>query len=99
MNESIEVCGKKFLLQPIPNRERIKLKQSVITLKTNSVDLEKILDYGFEHCIIPDGHTYQPTLDSCTPDELEVWEKVLPNFCLNGKFVEPGKGSKKQNKK
>lgn len=99
MSNIIEVCGLNYRLQEIPNRDRIRLKQSVIGLKTNTVDLEKILDYGFEHCIVPEGHTNQPTLDTCTADELEVWEKILPNFCLNGKFVEPSKGSKKQNKK
>lgn len=99
MNDIIEVCGLQYRLQQIPNRDRIRLKQSVMNLKGNTVDLEKILDYGFEHCVFPEGHTNAPTLDNCTPDELEVWEKVLPNFCLNGKFVSPDKPGKKQNKK
>ena len=99
MDNIIEVSGLKYRLQALPNRERIRLKQRIINVKTMQVDLEKLLDFAFEHCVISEGHTNQPTLDSCTADELEVWEKVLPNFCLNGKFIQPSTGSKNKNKK
>lgn len=98
-NEIIEVCGKKYRLQAIPNRERIRLKQKAVNVITKEVNLEMIFDYGFEHCVFPEGHSNEPNLDNLTNEEMEVWEKILPNFCLTGKFTEASKGGKKQNKK
>lgn len=97
--EIIEVGGLKYRLQNIPNRERIRLKQKVVNVISKEVNLELIFDYAFEHCVFPEGHTHEPNLDNCTSEEMEVWEKILPNFCLTGKFAEPSKGGKKQNKK
>lgn len=76
----IEVGGKCYRLQHPGNRNWVRLKQELIDIKTNKFNIEKLLDYAFEHCVFPEGHNAEPTLDNLPLEDLETWEVILPNF-------------------
>jgi hypothetical protein len=79
---TIEVNGKKYRLQHPGNREWMRLKKAAVILQNNevSVDMEKLLDYFFEHCLFQtEGE--KRTLDNIPLKELEeVWSIVAPRF-------------------
>jgi hypothetical protein len=79
-SETVEVNGKLYKLQHPGNRAWLKLKQSLVNITTKEFDFEKLLDYAFENCVFPDGHTFEPTIDNISLSESEVWEVILPNF-------------------
>ena len=78
--ELVEVGNKKYRLQHPGNRAWIRLKQNLIDLETKKPDMEKLFDYAFEHCVFPEGHNFQPTLDNINGSDLEEWEALLPSF-------------------
>ena len=80
LSEQIEVNGKLYKLQHPGNREWLRLKQSIFNVKENTINLEKLLDYAFEHVVFADGHNFKPTLDDISPEESEAWEVILPNY-------------------
>jgi len=79
-SETVEVGGKLYRLQHPGNRAWLKLKQSLVNITTKEFDFEKLLDYAFEHCVFPEGHNFEPTIDNVSLNESEVWEVILPNF-------------------
>ena len=46
------------------------------------------MDYCFEHVVIPDGHSFRPTIDNIHPEEFEKWFDILPRFLRLGYFAE-----------
>ena len=63
-------------------------------------DFEKLLDYAFEHCVFPEGHSFEPNIDNISLPESEVWEVILPNFFrgkVDNKFKPKNKTSEGTN--
>jgi len=73
------IDGRKYKLLHPGNRTKLAWEKECINI-ASGIDREKHLDYSFEHCVIPDGHDFKPTVDNVTPKELEVWEKLLRRF-------------------
>jgi D-aminopeptidase len=93
-----EVNGKRYKLQHPGNREVLKLRARCTDTRTGSTDLEKMMDYCFEHVVIPDGHGFKPTVDNLHPREFENWIVLLPGFLRHGdlgKFGSAEKGAEK----
>ena len=80
----VEVSGKKYKLQHPGNREVLKLRSRCTNPRTGLADLEPLLDYCFEHVVIPDGHDFKPTIDTVHPKEFEQWLEILPGFLRRG---------------
>jgi|GEM_PF-2423016 len=76
----IVVNGKVYKLQHPGNREWIKLQGQLYDPQNKAFNMEKLLDYAFEHVVIPrDGKKLD--LDSIDILELsEVWQIILPRF-------------------
>ena len=81
--DKIVVNGKVYKLQHPGNREWIKLKQALFTVKkdgTIAIDMEAMIDYCFEHVVFPEEGG-KLKLDDCDLIELEeVWAIILPGF-------------------
>jgi hypothetical protein len=82
--DHVEVNGKRYKLQHPGNREVLKLRSRCTDTRTGSTDLEKMMDYCFEHVVIPEGHGFKPTLDNLHPKEFENWLTILPRFLRLG---------------
>lgn len=82
--EYVEVEGKKYKLQHPGNREVLKLRSKCINPQTGIPNLEPMLDYCFEHVVIPEGHGFRPTIDNIHPKEFEKWFDILPRFLRRG---------------
>lgn len=83
--DEIVVSGKKFKLQHPGNREWIKLQSTLYDPVKGSIDMEKLLDYCFEHVVLPEEGR-KLDLDSIPLSDLtEVWQVILPRF-LTGKL-------------
>jgi hypothetical protein len=95
-SDIVEVGGLKYKLQHPGNRAWIKLKPSLINMTTREFNLEKLMDYAFEHCVFPEGHSFEPTIDNIDLKDSETWEVLLPNFFrgkIDPKFKPKDKGS------
>lgn len=82
----IELGGKKYKLQHPGNRKWLEWRQESVDVQTGSVDMAGLLDNAFEHCVIPEGHDFKPTLDNVRPADLEVWQLALRKF-LGGELI------------
>jgi len=85
MDNIIEVNGKTYTLQHPGLREWVKLQSDMVNVVTKKLDMEKLMDYCFEHVVFPeDGEKI--SLDTVDIDEYtEVWQDILPRF-LRGKL-------------
>jgi len=81
------VDGKKYKVQHPGNREHLQWQQETFDFE-NGLDTVSFMDKAFDHCIIPEGHNFKPTIDNVTPQELGVWQKFLRQF-LKGEIVTP----------
>lgn len=82
--EYITVNGKEYKLQHPGNREVIKLRTRCVNAQTGATDLEKLMDFSFEHVVIPHGHAFKPTVDNIHPKEFEEWLEIIPGFLRHG---------------
>ena len=81
------IDGKKYKLQHPGNRTYLEWQQETFDFE-KGLDTIGFLDNAFEHCVIPEGHNFKPTIDNVKPSELEVWQKLLRRF-LRGELVIP----------
>ena len=98
--ELVEVGGLLYKLQHPGKRAWLKLKQTLVNISTKEFDFEKLLDYAFEHCVFPEGHSFEPNIDNISLPESEVWEVILPNFFrgkVDNKFKPKNKTSEGTN--
>jgi len=93
----IEVNKKKYKLQHPGNREWIKLKKDFFSVSGKGeaiIDMEKILDYCFEHVVHPEtGPKLSLDDDSSvfpTTELEEVWSNLLIRF-LRGDTIDKKK--------
>ncbi len=92
--EDIEVNGRKYKLQHPGNREVLKIRTKCVNAQTGGVDLEGMLEYGFDNCIIPEGHDFHPNFDNIKPSEFEEWSGIIPAF-FRGQSIDKYKAVKK----
>ena len=90
--EYVEVLGKKYKLQHPGNRAVLKLQSNAINAQNGTINLEPMMDFCFEHVVVPDGHGFHPTIDNLPPKEFEAWLGILPGF-LRGESMEGWKVS------
>lgn len=83
------VDGKNYRLQHPGNRTYLEWQKEFFTV-TEGMDVAKFLDKAFEYCVIPEGHTFRPTVDTVKPKELGVWSRVLRRF-LDGDLESPAR--------
>jgi hypothetical protein len=81
------IDGRKYKIQHPGNRTWMEWQQEMFDLE-NGINNIGFLDNVFEHCVIPEGHTFKPDIDNVKPRELEVWQKFLRNF-LRGEIHAP----------
>lgn len=90
VNEAV-VNGKKYKFQHPGNREWVKLQSQMLNLTTRTYEWEKLLDYCFEHVVIPvEGNKLD--LDTIPVQDVEVWQMLLPRFLrgeLDNGYVYP----------
>ncbi|MCL2154187.1 MAG: hypothetical protein FWH53_00840 [Leptospirales bacterium] len=79
------VDGKEYKLQHPGNRTHLEWQQETFDFE-KGLDTISFLDKAFEHCVIPEGHGFKPTIDNVKPHELEVWQKFLRMF-LRGEIA------------
>ena len=79
------IDGKEYKLQHPGNRTYLQWQQEMFDFE-KGLDTISFLDNAFEHCVIPEGHDFKPTIDNVKPQELEVWQKLLRMF-LRGEIV------------
>lgn len=91
------IDGRKYKLQHPGNRTYLEWQQETFDLQ-EGLDTISFLDKAFEHCVIPDGHDFKPTIDDVKPAELEVWQKLLRRF-LRGDIDVPAGTQEKGLKK
>lgn len=78
--DRIVVNGKVYKLQHPGNREWLKVKKTLLDVRTAQVDIEPLLDYCFEHVVFPEEGN-KLDLDTIDLQELEeVWAEILPSF-------------------
>lgn len=73
------IDGRKYKLQHPGNRTYMEWQQETFDFE-KGLDSVGFMDNAFEHCVIPDGHDFKPTIDNVKPAELEVWQKLLRRF-------------------
>ena len=76
---NLRLNKKVYVLQHPGNREWVRLYSKLYNVGTQSLNLEELFDYCFEHVVFPhDG----PKLSLETVDikELEDWGALLPSF-------------------
>lgn len=78
------VDGKMYKLQHPGNRIKLQWEKEYCN-PVSGIDQEMFLDKAFEHCVIPEGHDFKPSIDDLKPKALEVWQRTLRRF-LNGDF-------------
>jgi len=81
------VDGRKYKLQHPGNRKKLQWEKEYIN-PVSGIDQERFFDLCFEHCVIPEGHDFKPTVDNVQTADLEVWGSVLRRF-LGGHLNEP----------
>ena len=84
-SDRIVVNDRVYKLQYPGNREWLKIKKTLLDVRTAQIDIEPLLDYCFEHVVFPETGN---KLDLDTIDILEVeevWAVILPAF-LQGKL-------------
>jgi hypothetical protein len=80
VTNDIEVNGKKYKLQHPGNREWIRIKKTLYNVSGDSIDMEPLLDYFFEHVCFPESGS-KLNLDTVPILELEeVWGSVALQF-------------------
>jgi hypothetical protein len=79
ITNKIVIEGKVYKLQHPGNRAWLDLQSSMLDVKTQTLNMTKMMDYCFEHVVFPvEGKKLN--LDSLHPRELGVWQIVLPSF-------------------
>ena len=73
------IDGKNYRLQHPGNRTYLEWQKEFFSL-TEGVDQAKFLDKAFEYCVIPENHSFKPTVDTVKPKDLGVWGRVLRRF-------------------
>ncbi|HPA70771.1 MAG TPA: hypothetical protein PKY31_00790 [Spirochaetota bacterium] len=73
------IDGKKYRLQHPGNRTYLAWQKEFFSV-VEGMDMALFLDKAFEHCVIPEGHDFKPTVDDVKPKELEVWGRMLRRF-------------------
>ena len=91
MKTRIEIKGEGFILQHPGNREWLRLQKEMLNLSTGQLDMEKVLDYGFEHVVYPETGK-KLSLDTIDLFQMEVWQGILPRF-LRGRLSSGDSGS------
>lgn len=76
------VDGRIYKLQHPGNRIKLRWEKEYYN-PVSGIDQEMFLDKAFEHCVIPEGHDFKPSIDNQKSKELEVWQRTLRRF-LNG---------------
>jgi hypothetical protein len=82
--EYVEVNDKKYKLQHPGNRAVLKLRGRCVNPANGAIDLEPMMDFCFEHVVIPEDHGFKPTIDNPHPKEFENWITILPRFLRRG---------------
>lgn len=90
------VDGRKYKLQHPGNRTYLEWQQETFDME-KGLDTISFLDNAFEHCVIPDGHDFKPSIDNVKPAELEVWQKLLRRF-LRGDIAVSDRAQKAETK-
>lgn len=80
----VKVNEREYKLQHPGNRAVLRLRAKCTNLSTGSIDLEPMMDYCFEHVVIPQGHNFKPGIDTIHPREFEEWITILPGFLRRG---------------
>lgn len=91
------IDGRKYKLQHPGNRTYMEWQNETFDME-RGLDTVNFFDKAFEHCVIPDGHDFKPTIDNVKPAELEVWQKLLRRF-LRGDVAVPAAAEKDGAKK
>lgn len=91
------VDGRRYKLQHPGNRTYLEWQQETFDFE-GGLDTIGFMDRAFEHCVIPDGHDFKPTIDNVKPAELGVWQKLLRRF-LRGDIDVPGGAQKTEGKR
>jgi hypothetical protein len=91
MKTRIEIKGEGFVLQHPGNREWLKLQKEMLNVGSGQLDMEKLLDYSFEHVVFPEKGA-KLSLDTIDLATLEVWQGILPRF-LRGRLSSGDTGS------
>lgn len=84
------IDGRNYKLQHPGNRTYMEWQNETFDME-KGLDTIGFLDNAFEHCVIPDGHDFKPTIDNVKPAELEVWQKLLRRFLRGDIDVKEGK--------
>lgn len=79
MKVRIEIKGKGYVLQHPGNRAWLRLQKEMLNVSTGQFDMEKVLDYGFEHVVFPESGP-KLSIDTIPTAEMEVWQGLLPRF-------------------
>jgi hypothetical protein len=85
ITQKVVINGKVYKLQHPGNREWLKLQASLYNPKTDTFNLETMLDYCFENVVFPETGNKLSLDDESLLSDLEVWQTVLPSF-LRGKL-------------
>ena len=88
------IDGKRYKLQHPGNRAYLQWQQETFDLE-DGLDTISFLDKAFDHCVIPEGHDFKPTIDNVKPKELGVWQKLLRMF-LRGEVAIPAGAREKE---
>jgi hypothetical protein len=81
----VVINKRPYSFQHPGNREWLKLQSQMLDIKTKTLDMEKLIDYCFEHVVIPlEGNKLD--LDTLPVQDLGVWQVILPQF-LRGELV------------
>ena len=86
----VQVGGKEYKLTHPGMRFVNRWKRECTDIKDGKAlfDMEKYIDFCFENCVMPEGHTFRPKQDDIfDPIEGEEWSAVLPRF-LRGDALE-----------
>lgn len=85
------IDGRTYKLQHPGNRMKMRWEKECFN-PIHGLDLEQFMDRAFEHCVIPEGHNFHPTVDEVEPRELEVWIRLIRRFLDGDLDIILGKG-------
>ena len=89
--EPVTIGGLNYRLTHPGVREWFKIRTKFLNVQTQQFAMDELMDYFFENCVVPDGQSKKPTLDTISLVEGEEWGIIAPRFLRSGKVSAPGK--------
>ncbi len=77
-NATVLISGKRYKLQHPGNRAYLRWQKENYNI-AQGFDDEAMLDLFFQHCVFPENGT-SLDLDSISPQELSVFQKLMHKF-------------------